>query len=800
VQPRPSTYDRFVDLIVHHPIVAIVLALVPTVLLALQIPKLRIDTDMTAFMPRGDDARENLDMLEEVFGSSFLTKIIIVRDDAPDGIYDVETLAVIDRITRWLETRPEFETSRSSDLRSFSTTKDIRGDETGMVVKTFMEEPPADRAGAQALRRAIERNGMYVGLLTSYDGKAAAIFARESEEGRKHREQTYSTIRSYLDGLKAEGRPETFYVTGRTIVEGLFGVYITEEGQRMLPFVLVLLGVFLYGSFRSIRGVVIPALIIVGTELWMFGFLAVWGHPVYTVTTILQVLITAIAVADSIHLLAKYYEAQADDPSAERPTIVRTTMHEMGAPVLMTSVTTAVGFLAMTSSPVEPLFDFGIIAAVGIFAAFVLTVVLIPALLALLPLQPPRTRVGKRAAGERRSRLESLLVPPAVFADSHPVIVVAGFAAIIVTGVVGAARLSTDSSQIGQFRPGHHLRVADELDNARFSGGSILDVIVEGEEADALKDPELLRRIDRFQSEMEKVDDVGDTFSIVELIKRMNRVMNEDRPDQEVVPDSRDLVAQYLLLYSISGDPGDFDDLVDYDYRSAHLLVFIRNSGTAAAKRAVAHASRLAAELFPPGQAPAATVRLAGSTYTNAHLEGYVNASQLSTLVICAPLLFVLTWMLFGKARYGLLSILPVSIGVLLIYGTMGFIGLPTDLATTMLSAMALGIGIDFAIHYLYRYLACMQRRPDAAEAARVTAATAGRALFYNAVVLAGGFCVLLGARFYPQVKLGALVSATMVICYVSTMLLFPAALRLMGTGEPVEQPASLPSPTERAA
>lgn len=786
-RPRPkSLYAGYVDLVLRRPLLAILATIAVTITLGAYIPRIQIDPEMDAFIPPGSDARDNLDELEEIFGHSYLTRIIVTRDDHPDGIYNPETLGLIAEITAWIEQRPEFETLRSSDLRSLTTVKNIIGDETGMVVRPFMEEAPKSADDAISIRDAVEENRIYVGVLVAADRSAASIMVRESDAGRADRAAVYFTIDEYLDGLREAGRPERFHISGRTVLEGLFGLYIAEEAERMLPFVLVLLGGFLYLSFRSARGVLIPFAVLVCTEVCALGFLGAIGWRYYSVTSILPVLITAIAIADSIHLIARYYEAQAESPQADRAAVIRRTMQEMGPPVLMTTATTTVGFLSMVTSPVQPLAQFGITMAVGIVAAYVLTLVFIPAALALLPLDGARRSAS---SPDGNGALERLLVPPSLAADRSPRATLATFGLLGALACVGVAQLRTDTSQIKQFKPGHHLREADRVDNTRFSGATILDIMIDGLDVGAMKDPVTLARIDRLQASMEELDVVGDTFSIVELIRRMNRVMNENRAEAETVPTSRELIAQYLLLYSISGDPGDFDDLVDYDYRYAHVFIFVNDAGTRASSEVVARARQMAAELFPAGgDGPQAVVKLAGGSYSNATLERYVIESQISTLYVCLPSIFLLSLLMFRSLVLAALAVTPVALSIVTTYGAMRFTSLPIDIATAMLAAMALGIGVDFAIHYLYRYRAARHAAADPTAAATITARTAGRALFYNAIVLIGGFATLLTARLYPQVKLGALVSTTIILCYVATMLLFPAGLRLLYTDTAVRR------------
>jgi predicted RND superfamily exporter protein len=768
--------QRLFLLPVRHPFAALALTLAVTIGFATQIPKLEVESDWTQWIPVGDDALTNLEGLEEVFGSSYLVRILIVRDDHPDGIYNPQTLGLIAEITEWVRSRPELETAANADLRSLSSVNRIRGDESGLIVEPFMETPPKTRAEALAVREAIETDGIYHGLVAAYDGKAAAIMVRESRDMRATPAATYYAVRAYLDELEARGIPEKLHITGRPIIEGLFDIYIPQEGYRILPFVFLMLAVLLYATFRTVRAVVLPMLVIVATEIWMLGFLAAWGHPMYSVTSILPIIIVSISVADSIHLVATYYLVQQRQPAADRRRVLELTLADMNLPVFLTSLTTVIGFSTMTTSSLAPIRDFGVVGAFGVTAAWLITMLLVPALFAVLPLRG----AAARAASSKRLSLDALLVRPAAFCTRMALPVIAIFVGVLCVAALGTTRLGTDSSQVGQFPPNHHLRYADTLDNRHFAGSSLLDVWVDSGVDEGIKDPATLARIGEFQRRIEELDLVRDSFSIAELIGRMNRVMNEDRPAEDRIPEDRDLIAQYLLLYSMSGDPGDFDDLVDYDYRHAHLLVFINDPGTAAARTVVARANEIAAQLFGSGSGATATVRLAGGAHVNSALETYIVESQIWTLVTGLPVLFFLSWFVFRGPLVGLLCIAPISLAVALIYGTMGYVGLPADIGTAMLGGMTLGIGIDFAIHYLHRYRDCAAHGMGAEEAAVETARTAGRALFYNAVVLIGGFIVLLGARLYPQIKLGVLVSSTMVICYAATMLLFPAALGLL--------------------
>lgn len=770
--------QRLIATVLSAPKAILLAVLLATAAMIVPTKMIRVESDVDAFIPVGDDVLVNLQILEEVFGNSLLTMILIMREDHPDGIYNPQTLDVIADITDWLRTRPEFETDTNADLRSLASVNDIRGDNDDMIVEPFWEGAVADQDQAQRIREAIESNGIYVGSLAATDGKGAAILVRNSDLSLHDLKGTADALQGYLGSLKEAGHPEKFHITGRPIVEGLFSTFIPEEGRRLIPWVLALIAAFLALTFGTVRGVLIPLSVIVGTEIWMLGFQGLWGHPFYTITSILPVLVIAVSVADAVHLMAKYYEVQRTTPEATRAQVVQATLADMARPVFLTSVTTAVGFLSMAASPITPIHDFGITMTAGIIAAWFLSVVYIPAVLAILPLRPQRTSWLSLGAPGGGGVVGLLLERSTRFATERPWRVLAGFTSILVFFAFGLLFLRTDSSQISQFRPGHEIRIADGIANQHFAGGTMFDIVIDGKTEGAIKDPHFLQRLAALQEKLEEDPDVGDTMSIAEMIQRMNRIMNGDDPKQERIPDSQELVAQYLLLYSISGDVGDFEDLIDYDDRYAHMLVFLTNPGTSVAREAVSRAQTLIAELFPSEEGFSQEFRFTGPAYTIARLEHYIVEGQVSTLVICIPILILLNSLTFRSLWFGFFSVLPVISTVLIAYGGMGWVGLPTDVASLMLGSMTLGIGVDFAIHWLHKYRQLRSLAGATSAAACLdTARSAGYALLVNMMVLAGGFLVMLSARFYPQVKLGALVSLTMVVCYFATMYLFPALL-----------------------
>jgi len=252
----------------------------------------------------------------------------------------------------------------------------------------------------------------------------------------------------------------------------------------------------------------------------------------------------------------------------------------------------------------------------------------------------------------------------------------------------------------------------------------------------------------------------------------MNKVMHEGQNSFRLPPDSSQLAAQYLLLYSFSGAPDDFDSFITSDYRQAHVRIQMKTDSSADAAHLIEVLESNSKAWFPE-----ASMSFAGTAFTTHRFSDLVIAGQVQSLLLALSFIFILCFIMFRRLADAALAMLPVSMAVVVIYGLMGLIGIPLEIGTAITGAMALGIGVDFAIHYLYRYRDYEQQGLTHHVIVERSNEDTGRALVFNALVVIGGFLVLLTPNLYPQVKLGALVAGSMVICYLASCYLFPVLL-----------------------
>jgi len=532
--------------------------------------------------------------------------------------------------------------------------------------------------------------------------------------------------------------------------------------QKMQPMILGLLILLLAISFRHIRGVFLPIISVMLAEVWMIGTMAAFGIPFYTITSMLPILILAVGVAYAVHLVT---HAQIDlSRGDDKRTALIKMMKGMWLPMVMTTLTTAAGFLSMLTSELVPMQFFGVFAAIGVSYAFIISFILIPAAFSLLKV--PKQRHEKMAFGGYLKWMSNVVI-------HHPRRLMAAFGLLMLISSIGLSQISIDSSLVSEFRPSDPIRQADEILNAKFSGTNTLDIIIDTGEQDGVLDPKILKGLTLIQQAAEADPLVGDSTSIAEFISEMNKVMHNGDDAYKIPPESSNLAAQYLLLYSFSGAPDDFDSFITSDYRQAHVRIQLKSDSSHAATHLIESMKENIDTWFPN-----AKVDYAGTAYTIFRFSDLVISGQIQSLIAALVLIFLLCFWMFRSVWDAALAMVPVSMAIMVVYGAMGLLGLPLEIGTAITGGMALGIGVDFAIHYLYRYRVYEQQKPDYPSVVIATNEDTGRAVLFNALVVIGGFLVLLTAHLYPQVKLGALVAASMATCYLATCYLFPVLLR----------------------
>jgi predicted RND superfamily exporter protein len=768
--------------VVEHPWLTVVLFALVTGILAVRIPEISIDTDVRAMMPSQNPEFIYNEWVEDYFGIEDPAVLVIIND-GPHGVFTPGTLALVQQLSEAVE---ELDAIDGEDLVSLSAVDNITGEDDVLDVKPFFEEPPATQSEAGAIRDLVFGNRMMLGSLVSRDGRSTLIIG-ELEEGFD-KVELYRDLQDIV--RTAPVTAERVVIAGRPLIEGEMGRLASADLALMFPLVTLAAAALLFLSLRSLRGVLLPLLVVVSSVIWTLGVMA-WGHATFfVITTIMPVLLVAIGVANGIHIIHHFLLGLAEHPNRPVREIVFETMEQLTPPVVMTSLTTAGGIGSLAVSSMRPIQGFGFFTAAGVLAGMVFSLTILPAILCLLP---PPLRAAQRTARtqtEKGGFVSALLDTLTPLVIRRPLLAIGGAGFLIFVGVAGIPRLVVDASLLRNFPKGNPVKLADDEIQTYFGGSQPMQIVLDGGAEDAWKVPENLRALEGLQTHLVAADHTSETRSIADYIKRMNEVMNLDDPNANRVPDSQELVAQYLLLYSMSGEPDDFEDVVDSNYRMANLRTQLTSDSSPLIGRALDDVETYAAgHLAPLG----IEARASGTARIIFDFMELIITGQIRSLVLGLLIVVLLAALMSRSFAAGLFTVLPVAVATVLNFGLMGWFHVPLGVTTALLSSMGIGIGVDYAIHFVFRYRRGRLGGLSREATMRETLSTSGVAIFYNALVVLAGFLVLAASEFPPNRVLGLLVSLNMLVCFLGTVTLLAAALHRI-------QPAFVRPPRESSA
>lgn len=831
--------------VIGSPRIVLFLVVAITVFLALQLPKLRWETDARVYLPKGHVAILYDEKVHDVFGVKDAVIIGIVNEK--ETIFNPKTLERIARITEKVAALPGVIAHRTIDVASLSTATVFTGTESELTTKRLMETVPTDSTGVEQVKRMVYANkDLFVGNIVSADGTAAMIRAK-LKEGIATRYQTYWQIKGIIAGEEGGGggafwngaqngggggedwqkwqqggqgssppssaQPNSqsdpnhgtaapaansndqFYLAGRPVIEVSSGFHAMQDLKLMIPLLMGAIMLILFLVFRTLRAIVLPLLMMAMGIVWTMGTMALLDVPMYTISTMLPVILVAVAIGNAVHLLSNYYDNVLSDPHRDSKIIVSEVLVELGPPLITTSLTTAIGFLSLLFSEMPPFKIFGLFTVLGIMYCWLLSVTFLPA--ALSQLKP---KVGNYLAKRRAIRVHAeqdiitrTLVHWGNVALKHKSGVVAGIVVILLVSIYGATLLRVDSSWMSDFKKDTEVALSNDMINKKFDGTIFLNVVVEGAQKDAIKSRPLLQKIEQLQNKIEALPYVGDSLSVVDYLKSMNKTLHADAVDSNILPASQAEIAEDLFLFSISGQPDLLNEVVDYDYRQANIIFFIKTDHTGDLKVIIDSVNDFIKQEM---QGLNVKVNLAGSANNSYIWADLLITGQGLAIILSKLGIFLLAAILFRSAMMGLITIIPVSLATASIAGYAGFAGIPIDVSTTLAAGVAIGVGVDFAIHYIFRYQrersrlhsgvsdqresAKLDDQPGSARlddhlrATQETLRSVGKTIVFNALIVATGFMMLFFSQFPPHEKLGYFVAAYMLVSCLAALFTLP--------------------------
>jgi len=745
----------WIDFVMRYPRIVIGVSILVTVLMGWNIPNIVMDPDIKSMLPDDEDIVVTINELEEIFGGSELVIMSLRSDD----IFSEATLSKIQNLSDEVENLPMVD-----KVLSITNMFEIKGIEDGFEVRDLIEKIPENDAERAALRQKIMDDKLLYGNIVSKDFQRTAVLAILAVTGDQDTdEQAYKIFHDLK--RKYEG-PEEIDVAGMALTRHSITRTMQRDIKALLPFGISLMIFLLIFSFRSWTGAFLPFAVVIMSSVNTFGLMALLGMQFTFISVLIPVMLIAIANDYSIHIIAHYFEEYTTGADKNKNAIIHRTVEHWKTPVFLAGITTVIGFMSLQSHILPPARQLGLLASFGVALALLLSVTFVPAALRLLDV-PMVLKTG----GESRRMNEFLSRWGNFFIRHHKVFLIVSLIVIVLIGL-GIPRVVVDTNPMHYYKESSEIRRSNAIIDEYFGGSTQLSIKVEGD----IKDPAVLRQMERLCDYLEREPTVTRTVSIVDYIKKMNRAFNGDSAQYFTLPETREAVAQYLLLFSISGDEDDLSQFVDYDYSQAQILARVNEASSVSLNNLLKDTRKYVRAEFDEATFPYVT----GFVAVIGELVDIVVKGQMYSLLLSIVLVSLVCMLLFRSVVAGLLSIVPLTVAIILVFGLMGYSGIELNIATAMLSSIMIGVGIDYTIHFLYRFRYEVQAGYSAQEAVIRTLTTSGKGIIYNALSVIVGFTVLLASGFLPIYFFGFLIVFSITACLLGALTFMPALLVIL--------------------
>lgn len=794
-------FERWADFVVRwrRVVAAACIALVGG--LSLGLPGLTIETSFESYLPHDNPARRLYEHFRREFGSDERIVVLLEPQDLYDPVFLEELRALHQALADGLPYLDDI-TSLVNARYLVSTPDSLRSED-------LLAELPRSAAELATLRARIRASPWYRNVLVSEDEAATAIvieidaavgppagasgragsevdeirdalegFDGASTEPPRPRGALLDTAQSErlvraLDAILQEHAPTraTLRVAGTPLLAHRLGSMLNRDILIFVSLSLVLTASLLFLLFRSFWATLNPLLVVGLAVLGTLGWMGWTGVPISAVTEIVPSLLVAVGVADSVHIQAMFLKER--EQGREVHAAIREAMGHSGLAVLLTSVTTAASMAAFQSAELQPVIDLGHVAPVGVALAFLFSIALLPALMSSTPM-------GAMARGEGTARrIDGWLLALGRLGTRHPRGVLAGVGGLAAVAAVGAATLGFSQDDLRWLPEDDPLRVATERLNESMSGAEPLELLLESAPGLDLREPEVLRAIERIERRAEalRVGDlrVGQSLSLVDVVQETHRALGVDPGAELSLPDSREAVSQELLLFE-TADPDALARLVDSAYRTTRVSLTVPFADALNYPRFSDALGAAAGEvLHEEGLAERLRLRATGLMMIAGETFELLFVSMALSYAIAFGVIAVLMLSLIGEPRLGLLSMVPNVVPILLVLGSMGWMGSPLDVSSMLVGGILIGVVVDDTIHFAHNFARYRGELGCSLEAVRRTLLTSGRAMLVTSVVLSIGFFSFSAAYLRNVVTFGLLCGTGVVLAFLADVIVMPA-------------------------
>ena len=744
---------------VGHPKLIVFLTWGVTLFFLWQFPKIKIDTDPKHMLPTTSPVRVYNDEVDRLF--SLHADMLVLGISNKEGILNPDTLKRIAFITQSVL---KIKGVITQDVLSLSTVNDVMVKGDNLQVRPLLDKVPETKDEIESMKKVLYDNSMLVDRFISQDGKTTAMYI--PIEPTANGKAIADVIRKIV---KEIGPPEEYYLAGDPIARDTFGAQMFRQMGFFSPLSGLVMCIALLFMFRNFALVFTNMGVAMISIFWSLGLLIGMGFPVHIMSSMMPVFLMAIST-DTVHIFNEFYFRFREVKDKRRA--VLETMNAVAQPVFYSDLTTAVGFASLATGAIVPVKVFGLFVAFGTLVILLMSYTFVPAVLMLIKENAIQKALKQEDSKRDNAQAGWLVKLRALNLSKSSAILRVGFI-LIVFSVIGISQINVNNNMVSWFKAKSEIRRSDKILNKELGGTSLAYFVIDSDKEDFIKEPSTLRYIEALQRQLEENPLVGKTTSVADYVKHINRVLHQNDPKFEVIPDSKDEIAQYLFLMEMSARPNDLNNVVDYPFKKANIWVQVKTWDAGVMRKLIQAVQKYT--LHHP--LPEAKFKPAGIAYFNMVWNDEVLWGMISSFL--ASLIIVLGLLIFEyrSFKWGIISFMPLLATIVIIYGMVGWVGKDFDMPISVLSTLSLGMAIDFAIHFVSRFKQRYKEAPNLEEALAWTMDRPGKGIIRNSIVFASGFAIMVFASLTPYITVGIFMALIMILSSIATLVYLPALI-----------------------
>jgi predicted RND superfamily exporter protein len=727
----------------------VITTILVTLILGYFIKDLKINPDIFSYLPKSDPAVKLFDYIGEKYAGNYLAIVALETDD----VFSKETIERINQLTN------EFKlVDGVSYVTSLTNVLDIKKGKGGIEIGKLIDEynlPQTDEE-LKKLKSYTLSKDMYRGRIVSEDSKATLIICRLREDVDK-----IKIARQLKEIVKKMNLKEKIHYSGLPFQLMDISEIILNDLKFLVPIVSFLIIICLFFSFRNLRGVFLPIISVLISTIWTLGIMSIFKVPLTVISDIIPVILVAVGTAYSIHVVSKFDE----DLSTIEDNIkaAQNALSEVGIPVILAGVTTIAGFISFVfGSYLTAISQFGIFSSLGILFALIISLTFTPSVLSLSSSKRKTTILSENFS--KKNSVDRFMDKIGEWVLNNEKIIIVCAIIVVVLCFIGIPKIKREVNMLDYFSSKHPIRITEEMMEKKFGGSIPVQILVKGD----IQDPSVLKEMKKMEEFLKTQDNVHNPQSIADFIEEMNDVMGEGK----TIPDSKDKVSN--LFFLLEGEDM-ISQLVNPEKTEAVIRATLESVDTKRGRKLIKNID----EYIKKINNSSVTFIQADMPIIYRNLDDSIINSQVQSLIIALVLIFICLVFLTHSITGGLVSLTPIVFTLLVIFGFMGFSGVPLDVATVLVGSISIGIGIDYSIHFVNRFRKEFKEDKTELGALDKTLETTGKAILINVLTVMMGFLVLVLANLVPLRRFGILVALTMISSGVGSITLLPAIILL---------------------